>query len=73
MHRVNDCLARIDVRKGSISSVLISLKDEPTKEVLQFEESDTEVDARTAVLYIGQGNTDNTELMVIDDTLRNMQ
>ena len=38
-----------------------------TKELLQYQEKDTDVDERTAELYSKQGNTDVIELEVIDE------
>ena len=41
---------------------------EVEEELLQHQEQGTEVDARTAELHSKQGNTDITELVVIDET-----
>ena len=43
-------------------------RDELTKELVQYQEIDTEVHKRTAELYSEQGHTDITEIMIIDET-----
>ena len=46
------------------------MKDELTKELLQYQEKGTEVNARTVEVYCKHGNTDISELMVIDEIAR---
>ena len=70
----NDCLAKINNRKGSVSSgvVLISFcnqKKECANNEASFsiKKKGVEVDERTAELHSKKGNTDISELVVIDE------
>ena len=71
MHRLTDCLTKINVRKAqniricSDSILHLLPREELEEELLQDHEKGIEVNARTAELYSKQGNTDITE---IDET-----
>ena len=74
VYRVTDCLTQVNNRtrldpKGSGLNFVLHCpnKDEPTKELLQYQEKGTEVDERTAEAHSKQENTDITELVLIDD------
>ena len=59
---------RLDLISSCVNFVLQSPnKDEPKKELLQYLEKGTEEDECTAELYNKQGNTDITELVLIDE------
>ena len=75
LHLVAHCLTETNNRKGSISSrnCVNSIFQGPhrkefEKQLLQFQEKGTEVDARTAEVYSEQGSTDISEHEVIDET-----
>ena len=73
MHRVTDCLTKINNKRGSTSSESVQGSffaphtKEPEKKLLQYHEKCTEVHARTAELYSEQRNSDLMELMVTDE------
>ena len=58
-----------DLIKKCVDSILQAPhRKELEDELLRYQKRSTEVDARTAELYSNQGNTDITELELIDET-----
>ena len=72
-HRAHRHSEQISVQQKSldlIRSCVILLspnKDEPTEELLLYQEKSTEVDERTTEVHSEQGNTGSTELVVMDE------
>ena len=71
---MTECLTQINNKRDSISSgiVLISFckplaEKSWKKELPQYQQMGTEVDARTVELYSKQGNTDIKEHLIIDE------
>ena len=66
-------MTKINNRKGSTSRSCVSStlqssnEDEPTTEQVQYQDKVTEVDERTPDLHSKQGNTDITDLVVVDE------
>ena len=66
VHRVADCLTQINIKRDSISSGLVLIPCNKLLTEKSFKKNYFS-NTLTAELYIEQGNTDVTELMVIDE------